>query len=382
MTSEREGRAARAVHPQDDGADRGVAPALLQRRDQRVRARRTSPRPNGSSWLGPSTIVPSTEQHGDAAAGPGAGRERRRIGIAHADDPGGRARARATAPARPRSATASTSPASAAPRRREDAAVDERAHLRGVHRVARPGAVARRSPPTTRPNTSSSSWFLLARTSGDCSVMMNGSIAPLNSPMRTRSTWTPRRSIARLVEGHVLGDAGQRQLARRVQHDGVAGGGQVVLARRRERRVGEGRACRARAGAPPDRAAPRCGRSRGRASSILSSTPDGGRIDRQRAQPAHQLQEGAIVVDAFSTLTRARRRRARTSGRPRARSRDVQAARDAGPARAARRERAADARHHAARWSKSIASPNAEPAVAAALESASAVPRGTLSPSA
>ena len=129
--------------------------------------------------------------------------------------------------------------------------------------------------------------------------MMNGSIAPLNAPMRTSSRWTPSRVHRAFVKRDVLGDARDRQLARRVNHDVVAGRRQVVFARRGEGQVGE-RSLAVRAqerhqvaqlldapvaeGEPLD----------------LEQHAGDGRIDGQRAHPAHQLDEGAIVVDPLA----------------------------------------------------------------------------------
>ncbi len=136
----REGRAARAVHAQDDGGDGGVAAALLQRRDQRVRAGEGA-HPEGQLGVGAVDHRAVDEQHGDAAARPG----RRRARATNRD----RAAARLAAPSACWT-NGSSSPSAvdgvdqAGQRgvaRREDAAVDERADDRRVHRVTGAGAV-------------------------------------------------------------------------------------------------------------------------------------------------------------------------------------------------------------------------------------------------
>ena len=170
--------------------------ALVQRGDQRVGPRHRA-EIERQLLAGPVDDGAVDQHDGDPFAGPGPGRQRRRVGVPDRD-------------LRPL--------VDAAEQRLQLAlvgdGVDQAGELRLARReqaAGRPGAGPRRrpcggrcgcdrrrSPPPAAPNTSSRIRFLLARTSGDCSFMTNGSIAPLNSPIRTRSTWTPIRSIAPL----------------------------------------------------------------------------------------------------------------------------------------------------------------------------------------
>ena len=216
----------------------GSRAALLQRRDQRVRPGDAADA-EGQLLARPVDDRPVDQHDRDAAARPGARRDTAPISGSRDADVGAAQRARDQHLQLALVGDAVDQPGDLRLRRREQTAIDQGADVGRVSSGGRRGCDRRDARSIMRSNTSSSRRVLLARTSGDCSVITYGSIAPLNAPMRTRSTWTPMRSIAALVEGHVLGEAGQRQLARRVQHDRVGRGRQVVLARRRGRRVGE-----------------------------------------------------------------------------------------------------------------------------------------------